>query len=82
MPEAKASYIPPDDSAFYLKLARVDDQLSGAIAAVTKIAVEVAKIHPALVSTNLSENLKSRSEKMKARRRDSFQVWNRVAGQW
>jgi hypothetical protein len=37
-----------------------------------KIAVELAKTHPALISTNLSENLKSRPEKMKARRRDSI----------
>jgi hypothetical protein len=37
-----------------------------------KIAVELAEIHMALISTNLSENLKSRSEKMKARLRDSI----------
>jgi len=44
-----------------------------------RIAIERANARQALISAGLSENLKSLSEKMKARRRDLTQ--SRAAGQ-
>ena len=58
----------------------MDDPLSKTIAAVMLIAIERVDVRPALMSVGLSENLKSQSEKMKARGRD-FGL-SRAPGQW
>jgi hypothetical protein len=60
-----------DDHLFIAHAASVDAQLSGAIAAVMRIAVEISKSCQRLIFANPSKNLKSKSEKMKPLRRDS-----------
>jgi hypothetical protein len=64
----------------YSHAAGVDDPLSETITVITRIAIERADVYQKLFSANLSKNLKSQSEKMKARRHD-FGL-SRAAGQW